>query len=253
MGFNEHIYREFARLYDGEMARIGFHEKWKALFDRLRIPGKRALDLACGTGTVALELAGRGWEVEGVDASAEMLEVARGRAGSAGIRWTRGDLRTFEAGKPVDLVTCAFDSVNYLLRPEDLAACFRQVAAHLAPGGRFLFDAITPWGQRAVWGDGAARIRHGEGWFGVWEPRRLHRLSQLALTYFERDGAGAWRRWEETHTERGWSKSDLGRAARAARMEIESLWDGSTCQAPGPRAIRLHAVCRPVASGRIGI
>ena len=89
--------------------------------------------------------------MEGVDASAEMLQVARGRPGSDAVRWTRGDMRTFEAGKPVELVTWAFDSVNYLLEPKDLRACFRQVAAHIAPGGRFLFDAITPRGQRAVW------------------------------------------------------------------------------------------------------
>lgn len=221
---------------------MGFYDKWNALFDRLKLPGRRAIDLACGTGTIALELARRGWEVEGVDASAEMLDVARGRPGAEGVRWTPGDMRTFEAGKPVDLVTCAFDSVNYLLDPKDLRACFRQVAAHLAPGGRFLFDAITPWGQRSVWGEGASRIRRGADWFGAWESRQAGPFSHLTLTYFERGESGSWRRWEETHTERGWRAGELMRTASAAGFRRIGAWDSSALGECRRGSIRLQVL-----------
>jgi len=215
---NEGIYGEFAGIYDAEMASFRFYDRWKSLFERLRLPGRRAIDLACGTGAIARELAGRGWEVEGVDASAAMLAEARARGGGEAIRWTLGDIRTFEARRPVDLVTCAFDSLNYLLDPGDVKEVFRRAAAHLEPGGHFLFDALTPRGMKDDWG-GGVRVRRGEGWFGTWESRFEAPFSRLRMTYFVRRPDGFWRRWEEEHTERGYRPADLKSWLRAAGLE----------------------------------
>ena len=101
-----------------------------------------ACDLACGTGTTAIELACRGIKVFAVDLSPTMCRLARSKARSAGAHMVviRGDMRTFSLPERVDLVTCEYDAVNHLPHKSDLARTARAVARALRPGGYFYFD-----------------------------------------------------------------------------------------------------------------
>ncbi len=114
---------------------------------------RRLIDLACGTGTHALIQAARGVEVIGLDLSRAMLAVAERKADSASrtITWVHGDMRSFDVAKPVDAVTCLYASLNHLADPDELASTFTQVAAHLRPGGAFVFDLNTRTGFEALW------------------------------------------------------------------------------------------------------
>jgi SAM-dependent methyltransferase len=119
---------------------------------RERILGKplggarRACDLACGSGTTALELAGAGLDVQAVDSSPEFCRAVRRKARAAGlrVRVQRADMRDFRLREPVDLLVCEFAALNNLDRREDLAKVFRCAFRALAPGGRFAFDVNTP-------------------------------------------------------------------------------------------------------------
>lgn len=147
-------------------------------------PGRRMLDLACGTGTVALHFAERGWRVEGVDFSDAMLARARAKidavrakvdatqAGAAGpsIRLRQGDMRSFELDEPVDLVTCNADSINHLASEEDVAATFECVARCLTPGGVFIFDLNTPYTLKNRWEGDTVTGRRGEVSYS-WQPK----------------------------------------------------------------------------------
>jgi len=116
-------------------------------------PGNRMLDLACGTGTIALHFARRGWLVTGVDLSHAMLEKAAVKAVDAGIdlELEVADMRWFELGGTVDLITCNSDSINHLSDEKDIAATFASVSRSLAPGGVFIFDINTPHTLRKKW------------------------------------------------------------------------------------------------------
>jgi SAM-dependent methyltransferase len=103
---------------------------------------RSACDLACGTGTTAIELRHQGIKVFAVDLSPTMCRLARSKARSAGIRVVviRGDMRIFRLPEPVDLVTCEYDALNHVPQKSDLARTARAVAGALRPGGYFYFD-----------------------------------------------------------------------------------------------------------------
>ncbi len=106
--------------------------------------GDRVLDLGCGTGMLAVELARRGHGVTGLDPAGAMLDVARGRGGGALVEWVQGDARTFDLGAVFDCILMTGHAFQTLLTPADRLAVMACVARHMAPGGRFVFDSRNP-------------------------------------------------------------------------------------------------------------
>ena len=104
----------------------------------------RVLELAIGTGRVALPLAARGITVEGVDASAAMTERLRAKPGAGSVPVTIGDMAQVPASGPFRLVYLVFNSLFGLLSQEQQAQCFAGVARVLDPGGMFVIECFVP-------------------------------------------------------------------------------------------------------------
>lgn len=104
----------------------------------------RVLELAIGTGRVALPLAARGARVEGVDASAAMVERLRGKPGGESLPITFGDMADVPAEGPFQLVYLIFNTLFALLSQDRQAECFRNVARVLAPDGVFVIECFIP-------------------------------------------------------------------------------------------------------------
>lgn len=100
------------------------------------------LDLGCGTGLFAASLTHR--DVVGVDPAAAMLDIAAQRPGGDGVLWQQGDARTVRLDRRFDLVVLTGHAFQVFLTDEDRVAVLRTIAAHLAPKGRFIFDARNP-------------------------------------------------------------------------------------------------------------
>ncbi len=102
--------------------------------------GRRVLEPACGSGRLVLELARRGWQVDGFDASAPMLDYARDRLAAAGLhaRLWPDRLQDFTAPGGYDLAHCLVSTFKYLLTEADARACLQRVADTLRPGGIFV-------------------------------------------------------------------------------------------------------------------
>ncbi len=136
-------YSVLASYYDVDWS--SFSKLYLSLLKNLNISPKgissSALDIACGTGVLAAALAKDGYAVTGVDLSSQMLEVAHNSYPE--LELLVADMRTLHLQRQFDLVTCSFDSLNYLLTVEDLRLAFCRVAEHLLPGGNFLFDLNT--------------------------------------------------------------------------------------------------------------
>ena len=104
----------------------------------------RTLELAIGTGRVALPLAARGCRIEGIEASPLMVEKLRQKPGGHDIPVTVGDMSEVRAGGEFDFIFLIFNTLYNLTSQAAQVKCFRNAAAMLAPGGAFLIEAFVP-------------------------------------------------------------------------------------------------------------
>jgi SAM-dependent methyltransferase len=134
---------EHPDLYDALLP-VGVHLPFYSEFARQHPEG--VLELACGTGQLAVPIAGSGIRAVGLDRSAAMLAIARTRAKAAGVTcdFVEGDMRAFDLGDRFGLVFVARNSLLHLSSTEDIVATFRAVRSHLVPGGIFAFDVFNP-------------------------------------------------------------------------------------------------------------
>ncbi|GGK63421.1 methyltransferase [Planomonospora parontospora subsp. parontospora] len=142
-GFDASAYgRRIADVYDDVTADL----PTELAVDRLHelAEGGRVLEFGIGTGRLALPLTARGVPVAGVEASAEMLEVLRAKPGGDRIPVTVGDFSTARVDGAFSLVVLAFNTLFALPSQDAQVACFRNAAAHLRPGGRFVVEAWVP-------------------------------------------------------------------------------------------------------------
>ncbi len=103
-----------------------------------------ALELGIGTGRIALPLAARGVRVHGIDLSEAMVERLRAKPGGERIGVTIGDFATTTVDGTFSLAYLVFDTINNLTTQDEQVACFRNVASHLEPGGRFVIEVGVP-------------------------------------------------------------------------------------------------------------
>ncbi len=139
-------YRGIARHYDLQRMDWYAHTYGRRLYrllDERGLSRCRVLDAGCGTGTLALELHGRGHEVTGLDLSGALLEEARKKDREGSVRWTRGDITAFDLGERFDLIVSVTDVLNHLETLDDWERAFRCFARHLRPGGYVFFDLLT--------------------------------------------------------------------------------------------------------------
>jgi len=106
--------------------------------------GGPVLELAIGTGRVALPLAARGLVVEGVEASEEMVALLRAKPGGAELPVVVGDMADVAVRGRFPLAYLVFNTLFNLVDPDRQADCFRNVARVLAPGGAFVIEAFVP-------------------------------------------------------------------------------------------------------------
>jgi SAM-dependent methyltransferase len=118
-----------------------------------RIPTSSLLDLACGTGTLAVMLAKRGWKVFGVDASEGMIREGKKKIEGTQypVTFSHQEMERFALPEQVTLAVCMFDAVNHLTSSKPLLNCFRRVNSALIPRGYFIFDVNNELCYKTVW------------------------------------------------------------------------------------------------------
>jgi SAM-dependent methyltransferase len=248
------MYDRYAAVYDGS-GQVRFALLMAPyLADLLRrhpTPARRILDAACGTGSLALILAAEGSTVLGVDRSPAMLEQARTRAASAAlaehVEVREGDIRRLARIVPAgafDLVTCTYDSLNYMLTEADLAACFHSFAYALADGGLFVGDMNTRFFLEHGWH--TCTILEQSGYIQV--EQSLFDAScamvTLALTGFIGDDEQGYERFDEVHAERAYPAETIARLLGEAGLIVEAAYHCFTFNPPGPTTPRIAWVAR---------
>ncbi|MEU8775807.1 class I SAM-dependent methyltransferase [Streptomyces sp. NPDC048606] len=160
----DEVYRGRGRDYAGEAKEV------RDLVLERHPTASSLLDVACGTGAHLTAFRDLFGEVEGVELSAGMLEVARGQL--PGVAVHQGDMRTFALGRTFSVVTCMFSSIGHVTSVAELEATLGRFAAHLEPGGVIV---VEPWWFPGTFLDGyvtGAVVRESE--------RTVARLSHSA-------------------------------------------------------------------------
>lgn len=204
---------------------------YRTLLERESLQPRTAVDLACGTGSVALLLAERGLQVIGVDMSEEMLCVASQKADGMENRPTFvcQRLEALHLPRGVDLAVCALDSLDYITNPDDCRRAIARVYKALNPGGCFIFDVNTPRKLQAM--DGQVFLDEDEDVYCVWrgEFDRQTNICTYWMDLFQRQG-GVWHRSCEEHREYAYSARQLVEYLKEAGFTgIEVFADRKLC------------------------
>ena len=226
-------YEALAGCYD-ELTYDIRYEKTLTFFERLcareQVQPHLVLDLACGTGSLSMLLAGRGYRVIGADLSEDMLAEAERKARELpeGSRpfFICQPMQRLRLAEPVDAVICALDSLNYLTRPDDCRKTLRRVYNALKSGGLFVFDINTPAKLRGL--DGQVFLDETEDDYCVWRTEfdEQARICYYGVDLFERRGE-VWERSFEEHQQYAYTPAELEQALRAAGFTaIRAYADG---------------------------
>jgi SAM-dependent methyltransferase len=157
-----------AEHYDADSAEMFAPENLTPTVDflaRLAVPGP-ALELAVGTGRVAIPLAARGVAVHGIELSEPMVAQLRRKADETALPVTVGDMATTTVAGRFTLVYLVWNSISNLRTQHEQVECFRNAARHLAPGGRFVIELWVPPLRRLPPGQVAVPFAIGDGHLG---------------------------------------------------------------------------------------
>ena len=209
------------------------------------------VDLGCGTGTLTELLYQKGYDCIGVDNSEEMLGIAMEKKVESGseILYLHQDMRELDLYSTVGTVISVCDSVNYILEEEELLQVFRLVNNYLDPGGLFVFDFNTVYKYETVIGD-ATIAENREDCSFIWEnfydPEE--RINEYDVTVFvrEQEGpeGGLFRRFTETHYQRGYTLSDIRGLIEKSGLHFVEALDADTLGEVTAQSERIYCIAR---------
>lgn len=245
-------YTSFAEVYDQFMDNVPYRE-WadflQEILQKEGISDGLVLDLGCGTGSMTEELAGRGYDMIGVDNSEDMLEIAMEKRQESGhdILYLLQDMQGFELYGTVRAVVSVCDSVNYVTEKEELEQVFRLVNNYLDPGGIFVFDFNTEYKYREVLGDRTIAENREDSSF-IWDNYYYEEehMNEYELTLFiqETDQKELYHKYQETHFQRAYTLEEIGELLERSGLHFVAAYEDYTKEAPGKESERICVVAR---------
>lgn len=226
-------YGIFSEFYDALTANVSYDTVAQVLGSLLTRYGKGRgllLDLACGTGSVSVRMAQKGYEVIGVDLSPEMLSEAQNKAYTTGqnILFLCQDMTKLDLYGTVDAAVCTLDGLCHLPDEDSLSATLQKVSLFMNPGGVFLFDVNSVYKHRAVLGNNTF-VYDTDDVYCVWQNTLLPDgvTVQMDLDFFEPvSDAGDYVRQSERFTERAYPRETLEAMLKKAGFTVLDVFDG---------------------------
>ena len=241
-------YHNLAVSYDRLTSDVDYEATVDFYYEILKREGlkpRTAADLACGTGSVAAILAGRGLQVVGVDMSEEMLTVAQQKVQDIepAPRFVCQRLQELWLPTGVDLAVCALDSLDYITDPTDCQEAIRRVYKALNPGGIVIFDVNTPEKLRAM--DGQVFLDEDDDVYCVWrgEFDEETNICTYGMDLFQRRG-DVWERSFEEHREYAYSQEQLTEYLKAAGFTHIAVYADRCFETPGEGEQRIYFKAR---------
>lgn len=256
-------YSDFAEVYDEFMDNTPYEEWCETLThmiekygisrplrderDLLASERNLVLDLGCGTGTLTELLYQKGYDMIGVDNAPAMLNIAMEKREKSGARilYLLQDMRELELYSTVGTVISVCDSVNYILDERELCEVFRLVNNYLYPGGLFVFDFNTDYKYREVIGETTIAENREECGF-IWENYYDEEscINEYDVTVFVREQDELFRRFTETHMQRGYTVEQMLALVEQAGMQVIKVLDAESLQKVTDESERVYVLAR---------
>jgi len=228
-------YQAFAAFYDQLTRNVDYSKRADyimSLFERHNSESKLEvlLDLACGTGSMSIELATRGFEIIGVDGSEEMLSIASDKAFNTGLplMLIRQDMCNLDLFGTVDGAVCVLDSLNHLCNTSQLAEVFKRLFLFIKPGGLFIFDVNTIYKHHSVLGNNSF-VFEEKDFICIWRNKLIKHTSEvdMLLDFFVNTGDN-YIRFTDSLRERAYSLRTISRLLTNSGFETLAIYDDLT-------------------------
>lgn len=214
-------YTGFAAIYDEFMDNVPYDDVadyLEGILESYGIPKGLLLELGCGTGQMCERMSRKGYDMIGVDSSADMLSIAN-ETNTGAILYLLQDMREFELYGTVGAAFAVTDTMNYITSSEDFLEVLRLVNNYLDPGGIFVFDMKTDYFFREVLQDSTFAENREDAsiiWENTYDPER--KLNEYALTIFAKEGNGLFRKEEEFHYQRAYDTEEIKELVKKAGL-----------------------------------
>lgn len=239
-------YEGLAKIYDMMMLGVDYEAWADYVLEAAAAAGvkpRKALDLACGTGSTTIPLAKRGIEMAAVDLAPAMLTIARKKTEEAGVTVDYYEKNMLHMGfdRDFDMVVSFQDGINYLTNPGDFRQLSAEVAKALNPGGVFIFDLNLV----DKYSDSETTVIDLEDMYMVYENQydTQRKIWHIKVTGFVPEGE-LYRRFEEVHEEKNHDIDEVKSALSAEGFDIFALWGIFTKEAPRPGSNRVLVVAK---------
>ncbi len=242
-------YSSFANVYDALTLNVDYKKRAEYVASILRdfnINDGLLLDLACGTGSMAIEFSKMGYEVIATDASAEMLMEAQNKAyeEEQSIMFLCQKMQETDLYGTVRAIVCALDSINHLRNTDELNQTFSVLKNFIDDGGIMVFDVNTPYKHQKVLANNTF-IYDEKNVYCVWQNSLMQdeRTVNINLDFFVKDGE-AYQRFNENFCEIAFSDEEITSAVEKNGFKVIKRYRDLSCGGPKEDTERVYYVVR---------
>jgi len=245
-------YSVFAKYYDELTANIDYGKRGNYFHEIIKkynmTDNNILLDLGCGTGSMSEVMSNLGYDVIGVDNSAEMLGIAMNKKFEKNlpIQYLCQDMREFDMFGTIGITLCALDSINHLSGLEDVKKVFSRVSLFAEPKGLFIFDMNTLYKHKNILADNTFTYETDDV-YCIWENSLDKNTGEISinLEFFERDGK-IYHRTSESFKEKAYTLDIIEKALSECGLEILVEYGDDTFDNPKENTQRIIIVTRKI-------
>ena len=225
-------YTGFSEVYDTFMDNVQYSKWGEYIIDILKeygITNGILCEIGCGTGKMTKLLSDRGYDMIGIDSSADMLDIAHDKRGNDGkILYLNQDMKEMELYGTVRAFVSCCDSVNYLLTGEELLTTFKLVNNYLDSKGLFIFDMNTTYKYKELLADNVFAENRDDASF-IWENfyDEDEKINEYDLTLFVKEDE-LYRKYEEVHYQKAYDIEEVEELIEKSGLKLLAVYDAYT-------------------------
>lgn len=244
-------YENFSKVYDKFMSDAPYDE-WtayiKKIWDKYSLSPFLVAELGCGTGNITERLAKMGYDMIGIDSSADMLLKAKEKSEKNGsnVLYLKQDMRNFELYGTVGSIISMCDSINYITSKNDMIKVFKLVNNYLDPGGLFIFDLNTIYKFKNILGENSFSQTDETSAY-TWENHydETSGINEYYINFFIKDDkTGLYERFEEEHYEKGYEIEEIKNIIVKSGLEFIAVFDELTFSSPKNDSERIFFIAK---------